>query len=67
MQPPKVVHRLPQKRGFAAMSKEQHAQISSKGGQAVPAAKRTYARHPDIAAAAGRQARKNEAGGTAGD
>lgn len=57
-----TLHRIPQRRGFAAMSPDRHKQISAKGGKAVPAGKRTYARDRDIAAASGRQARANSVG-----
>ena len=43
------------KRGFAAMTPEQRSAIARKGGQAVPAAKRSFSTNPSLAAEAGRK------------
>lgn len=42
-------------RGFAAMDAEKQRQIARKGGESVPAEKRTFARDPTLAAEAGRK------------
>ncbi len=48
---------MPEKkrRGFAAMAPAKQRAIASKGGQSVPAEKRSFARHPDLARTAGRK------------
>jgi general stress protein YciG len=43
------------KRGFAAMSPEKRAEISSKGGKSVPNEKRSFAANRGLASAAGRK------------
>lgn len=42
-------------RGFASMDRERQRQIASKGGESVPAAKRSFAKNPELAAEAGRK------------
>ncbi len=42
-------------RGFASMDEEKQREIARKGGESVPADKRTFARHPELAAEAGRK------------
>jgi general stress protein YciG len=44
-----------EKRGFAAMDPERQREIASKGGQSVPAEKRSFSQNPAMAAAAGRK------------
>ena len=46
------------KRGFAAMSPEEHRRVASLGGKAVPAASRGFSNNPEAAAAAGRKGGK---------
>jgi len=43
------------KRGFAAMPLEKRREIARKGGAAVPRHKRSFAKSPELAAAAGRK------------
>lgn len=43
------------KQGFASMDPEKQRNIASKGGQSVPAAKRSFAQDPGLAAEAGRK------------
>jgi general stress protein YciG len=43
------------RRGFAAMAPAKQRAIASKGGQSVPAEKRSFARRPELARAAGRK------------
>lgn len=43
------------KRGFAAMSPEQHREIARKGGQSVPSNRRSFSQDRALAAAAGRK------------
>ncbi|WP_307137465.1 general stress protein [Pseudoroseomonas cervicalis] len=43
------------KQGFASMDQEKQRSIASKGGQSVPAAKRSFAQDPSLAAEAGRK------------
>lgn len=43
------------RRGFAALDPERQREISRKGGSSVPSDKRTFARDPEAAAAAGRK------------
>jgi general stress protein YciG len=43
------------KQGFASMDVEKQRAIASKGGSAVPAEKRPFARNHELAAAAGRK------------
>lgn len=42
-------------RGFASMDRERQRQIASKGGESVPAAKRSFSKNPQLAAEAGRK------------
>lgn len=42
-------------RGFASMDAGKQREIASKGGQSVPAEKRSFARDHDLAAEAGRK------------
>jgi len=46
-------------RGFAAMKGERQREIARKGGESVPDEKRSFARNPDLAAAAGRKGGQN--------
>ncbi len=43
------------KRGFASMSPEKRQEIARKGGLAVPADKRSFAKSPELAAMAGKK------------
>ncbi|MFN3687526.1 general stress protein [Salinarimonas sp.] len=47
--------RTPSKRGFASMSPEKQREIASKGGQSVPASKRSFSQNRELASAAGRK------------
>ena len=40
-------------RGFAAMDEDKQREIAKKGGESVPAEKRTFSRDPELAAEAG--------------
>ena len=42
-------------RGFASMDRDRQRQIASKGGESVPADKRSFSKNPDLAAEAGRK------------
>jgi general stress protein YciG len=42
-------------RGFAAMDEQKQRDIASKGGQSVPAEKRSFSRNHELAAEAGRK------------
>lgn len=42
-------------RGFASMDEDKQREIARKGGESVPAEKRTFARDPELAAEAGRK------------
>ena len=42
-------------RGFAAMDEDKQREIAKKGGESVPAEKRTFSRDPELAAEAGRK------------
>jgi uncharacterized protein len=42
-------------RGFASMDREKQRAIASKGGQSVPAEKRSFSQDPELAAKAGRK------------
>ena len=44
-----------EKRGFAVMDPERRRQIARLGGASVPAAKRSFAKDRELAAAAGRK------------
>jgi general stress protein YciG len=46
-------------RGFASMSPERQREIAAKGGKSVPAAKRSFSKNADLAAAAGRKGGKS--------
>ena len=55
------------KRGFAAMSPEKRRAIAVKGGASVAAENRTFSKHRDLAADAGRKGgAKSTRGGSAG-
>ena len=43
------------KRGFASMSPEKQREIASKGGQSVPAEKRSFSQDRELASEAGRK------------
>ena len=43
------------KRGFASMPLEKRRAIASKGGKSIPAERRTFAKHRDLASEAGRR------------
>lgn len=43
------------RRGFAAMSVEKRVEIARRGGQSVPAEKRSFSQQRDLASAAGRK------------
>jgi uncharacterized protein len=42
-------------RGFASMDQAKQREIARKGGESVPAAKRSFSRNPELAAEAGRK------------
>lgn len=42
-------------RGFAAMDEERQREIASKGGESVPAEKRSFSQDPELAREAGRK------------
>ncbi|HYG91875.1 MAG TPA: general stress protein [Azospirillum sp.] len=42
-------------RGFASMDRNRQRQIASKGGESVPADKRSFSKNPELAAEAGRK------------
>lgn len=42
-------------RGFASMDPDRQRQIASKGGESVPADKRSFSKNPELAAEAGRK------------
>ena len=42
-------------RGFASMDQAKQREIASKGGQSVPAEKRSFSQDPNLAATAGRK------------
>ena len=42
-------------RGFASMDRDRQRQIASKGGESVPADKRSFSKNPELAAEAGRK------------
>jgi general stress protein YciG len=46
-------------RGFASMDNDKQRVIASKGGQSVPAEKRSFSRDPALAAQAGRKGGEN--------
>jgi uncharacterized protein len=47
------------KRGFASMDPEKQRAIARKGGQSVPAEKRSFSQNAELAAAAGRKGGQN--------
>jgi len=51
------------RRGFAAMTPEKRREIARKGGGAVPAEKRAYAKNRELAASAGRKGGEVSRGG----
>ena len=51
------------RRGFASMTPERRREIAARGGAAVPADKRSFARNSDLAASAGRTGGQNSRGG----
>ena len=52
-----------QNRGFASMDENKQREIASKGGESVPAEKRSFSQDPELAAEAGRKG--GSAGGSA--
>ena len=42
-------------RGFASMDEDKQREIASKGGESVPAGKRSFSKNPELAAEAGRK------------
>ena len=50
-------------RGFASMDRDRQRQIASKGGESVPASKRSFSRNPSLAAEAGRKGGQASHGG----
>jgi len=50
-------------RGFASMDDEKQRDIASKGGQSVPAEKRSFSQDHDLASEAGRKGGENSGGG----
>lgn len=42
-------------RGFASMDRDRQREIASKGGESVPADKRSFSKNPELAAEAGRK------------
>lgn len=50
-------------RGFASMDKAKQREIASKGGQSVPAAKRSFSQDRRLAAEAGRKGGQSSHGG----
>lgn len=55
-----------QRRGFAAMDPEKRRAIARKGGAAVPAEKRSFARNRELAASAGAKGGEASRGGGRG-
>jgi len=51
-------------RGFAGMDPERQHEIASKGGQSVPAEKRSFSRDHQLAAEAGHKGGQNSHGGS---
>lgn len=49
-------------RGFASMDRQRQREIASKGGQSVPAKKRSFSQNPVLAAQAGRKGGENVPG-----
>lgn len=52
-----------QRRGFACMTPERVREIAAKGGAAVPADKRSFAKDPGLAARAGADGGRSSRGG----
>jgi general stress protein YciG len=50
-------------RGFASMDDEKQRDIASKGGQSVPAEKRSFSQDRDLASEAGKKGGENSHGG----
>ncbi|NUB13401.1 hypothetical protein GAY28_12200 [Azospirillum brasilense] len=50
-------------RGFASMDRDRQRQIASKGGESVPADKRSFSKNPSLAAEAGRKGGQASHGG----
>ena len=50
-------------RGFAAMDEDKQREIASKGGQSVPAEKRSFSKDHELAAEAGRKGGEHSHGG----
>ena len=50
-----TVGRSTSKRGFASMDPEKQREIASKGGQSVPAEKRSFSQDRELASEAGRK------------
>lgn len=50
-------------RGFASMDDDKQREIASKGGQSVPAEKRSFSQDHDLASEAGRKGGENSHGG----
>lgn len=50
-------------RGFASMDESKQREIASKGGQSVPAEKRSFSQDHNLAAEAGRKGGENSHGG----
>lgn len=54
-------------RGFASMDPQKQQDIASKGGQSVPAEKRSFAQDPELASEAGRTGGQQSGGNFAND
>lgn len=50
-------------RGFAGMDDDKQRDIASKGGQSVPAEKRSFSQDPELASEAGKKGGENSHGG----
>jgi general stress protein YciG len=53
--PDRQQNHRPGRQGFASMDNSKQKQIASKGGQSVPAEKRSFSKDPGLAAQAGRK------------
>lgn len=51
------------KRGFGSMDEDKQRDIASKGGQSVPAEKRSFSQDHDLASEAGRKGGEHSGGG----
>ena len=51
------------RRGFGSMDEDKQRDIASKGGQSVPAEKRSFSQDHDLASEAGRKGGENSGGG----